>query len=99
MYEVFFHLIGTNEKRFVEIELNCAPLQESRLKFYVPEKFWSSYRHFGQQINPREQQDAFEFFNQLVDQVQMLLSTFVITDKSMSCSTRLQGGPSARGLG
>ena len=40
----------------------------------MPEKFWSSYRHFGQQINPREQQDAFEFFNQLVDQVDEYLS-------------------------
>ena len=59
---------------FYQLQNVFGHLQESRLKFYVPEKFWSSYRHFGQQINPREQQDAFEFFNQLVDQVDEYLS-------------------------
>ena len=53
---------------FYQLQNVFGHLHESRLKFYVPEKFWSSYRHFGQQINVREQQDAFEFFNQLVDQ-------------------------------
>ena len=60
---------------FYQLQNVFGHLQESRLKFYVPEKFWSSYRHFGQQINVREQQDAFEFFNQLVDQGCVLLRT------------------------
>ena len=44
-------------------------LVESKLKYYVPEKFWRCFRLFGQPVNVREQQDAFEFFTQIVDQV------------------------------
>ena len=44
-------------------------LMESKLKYYVPEKFWRCFRLFGQPVNVREQQDAFEFFTQIVDQV------------------------------
>lgn len=44
-------------------------LLESKLKYYVPEKFWRCFRLFGQPVNVREQQDAFEFFTQIVDQV------------------------------
>ena len=44
-------------------------LLESKLKYYIPEKFWRCFRLFGQPVNVREQQDAFEFFTQVVDQV------------------------------
>ena len=46
-----------------------AYLMESKQQFYSPDKFWSSFKLFGDAINVREQQDAFEFFNSLTDQL------------------------------
>ena len=54
---------------FYQLQNVFGHLQESRLKFYAPEKFWTSFRLHGQPVNVREQQDAFEFFTQVVDQV------------------------------
>ena len=44
-------------------------LQESKLQHFVPDKFWKCFKLWGQPVNVREQQDAFEFFTQIVDQV------------------------------
>lgn len=44
-------------------------LLESQLEYHVPEQFWQCFRLWGAPVNVREQQDAFEFFNHLLDQV------------------------------
>jgi len=46
-----------------------AHLRHSRLKFHQPVAFWNGFRLFDHPINLREQQDAFEFFTDLTDQV------------------------------
>ncbi|XP_070258877.1 ubiquitin carboxyl-terminal hydrolase 9X isoform X2 [Myotis yumanensis] len=42
-------------------------LAASQLQYYVPEGFWKQFRLWGEPINLREQHDALEFFNSLVD--------------------------------
>lgn len=44
-------------------------LLESKLQYYVPSQFWKCFKLWGKPVNVREQQDAFEFFTHLVDQV------------------------------
>lgn len=46
-----------------------AHLKESKLEYYVPEPFWKAFRMWGQEVNLREQQDAFDFFISLTDQI------------------------------
>jgi ubiquitin C-terminal hydrolase len=46
-----------------------AHLKHGHMQYYVPREFWKSYRHWGQPVNVREQQDALEFFNCLIDQL------------------------------
>ena len=54
---------------FFQIQCIMAYLMESKKQYFSPEKFWSSFKLFGESINVREQQDAFEFFNSLTDQL------------------------------
>ncbi|XP_065183511.1 ubiquitin carboxyl-terminal hydrolase 24-like [Sycon ciliatum] len=54
---------------FFQMQCIMAYLMESKQQFYSPDKFWSSFKLFGDAINVREQQDAFEFFNSLTDQL------------------------------
>lgn len=42
-------------------------LAASRLQYYVPKGFWKQFRLWGEPVNLREQHDALEFFNSLVD--------------------------------
>ena len=42
---------------------------ESKLQFYAPETFWNTFKLWGQPVNVREQQDAYDFFCNLTDQV------------------------------
>ena len=44
-------------------------LLESKLQYYIPEKFWKVFKLWGQGINIREQQDALDFYQALIDQV------------------------------
>ena len=44
-------------------------LMESRLQYYVPETFWKVFKLWGQPVNIREQQDAFDFYTSLIDQL------------------------------
>ena len=48
-------------------------LRESKLQFYTPDTFWKNFKLYGQPINVREQRDALEFFNDLIDQVDEIL--------------------------
>lgn len=56
-------------------------LQESRLQYFIPDIFWKKFKLWGQPVNVREQQDAFDFFCNLTDQVDEQLKvsyTFVL---------------------
>lgn len=44
-------------------------LLESKLQYYEPERFWRVFRLWGKTINVREQQDALDFFQALIDQL------------------------------
>ena len=57
------------ETVFYQLQNVFGHLLESKLEHYIPEKFWKCFRLFGHPVNVREQQDAFEFFTQIVDQV------------------------------
>lgn len=46
-----------------------AHLLDSQLEHYIPEQFWKNFKLWGQPVNIREQQDAFEFFSDLTDQL------------------------------
>ncbi|XP_076309376.1 ubiquitin carboxyl-terminal hydrolase 24-like isoform X2 [Tachypleus tridentatus] len=54
---------------FYQIQTVFGHLLESRLQYYIPERFWKCFCLWGQPVNVREQQDAFEFFTHLVDQL------------------------------
>ncbi|KAM7041448.1 LOW QUALITY PROTEIN: ubiquitin carboxyl-terminal hydrolase 9X-like [Molossus nigricans] len=42
-------------------------LAASQLQYYVPREFWKQFRLWGEPVNLRQQHDALEFFNSLVD--------------------------------
>ena len=46
-----------------------AHLSKSDMQFFAPGGFWKAYRHFGEPVNIREQQDAHDFFLGLTDQI------------------------------
>lgn len=49
------------------LQLIFGHLAASRLQYYVPRGFWKQFRLWGEPVNLREQHDALEFFNSLVD--------------------------------
>ena len=55
-------------------------LLESQTQFYSPEKFWESFRLWGEPVNPREQQDAFEFFINFTDQIDERLKALKVKE-------------------
>lgn len=75
----------TNRKVLMQIQSIFGHLQEGKVQFHVPKGFWRDFRYCilyfckftlsihvrldGSKINLREQHDAFEFFNTLVDSV------------------------------
>ena len=61
------------ESVFYQLQSVFGHLQESKLQHFVPDKFWKCFKLWGQPVNVREQQDAFEFFTQIVDQVDEFL--------------------------
>ena len=44
-------------------------LMDSRLQYHEPEKFWKVFKLWGETVNIREQQDAFDFLQALIDQI------------------------------
>lgn len=66
-------LVPTKQDRAVsvywQLQSVLAHLKESKLEYYVPEPFWKAFRMWGQEVNLREQQDAFDFFISLTDQI------------------------------
>ena len=60
-------------------------LLESKLQYYSPENFWKKFKLWGQPVNVREQQDAFDFFCNLTDQVDEQLK---VSDSRVCIGTR-----------
>lgn len=58
---------------FYQMQTVFGHLMESRLQFYEPERFWRVFKLWGHPVNIREQQDAFEFFTNLTDQLDEFL--------------------------
>ncbi|XP_046339329.2 ubiquitin carboxyl-terminal hydrolase 24-like isoform X2 [Haliotis rufescens] len=58
-----------DESVFYQMQQIFGHMMESRLQYHEPEKFWSVFKLWGQTINVREQQDAFDFFQAIIDQV------------------------------
>ena len=54
---------------FCQLQNVFAHLKESKLEYYSPESFWKAFRMWGQEVNIREQQDAFDFFISMTDQI------------------------------
>jgi ubiquitin carboxyl-terminal hydrolase 9/24 len=50
-------------------------LMESKMQYYSPESLWKVFRLWGQEINIREQQDAFDFFTSMTDQIDEYLKS------------------------
>ncbi|TRY60346.1 hypothetical protein DNTS_013678, partial [Danionella cerebrum] len=54
------------ESVFCQVQSLFGHLMESKLQYYVPENFWKMW---NKELYVREQQDAYEFFTSLVDQL------------------------------
>ena len=54
---------------FYQLQQIFAHLRDSKLQYYVPEKFWKVFKLWGQTVNVREQQDALDFHQAVIDQV------------------------------
>lgn len=82
----------THCKVLMQLQSIFGHLLEGKVQFYIPKGFWKDFRYSrinlnfislslslrleGQQVNLREQHDAFEFFNTLVDSVDEGLKAF-----------------------
>uniref|UniRef100_A0A1I8IA36 ubiquitinyl hydrolase 1 n=2 Tax=Macrostomum lignano TaxID=282301 RepID=A0A1I8IA36_9PLAT len=51
-----------------QLQLVLAHLLELQQQYYVPDQLWANFSLWGEKVNPREQQDAFAFFQALIDQ-------------------------------
>lgn len=56
-----------NESLLSQLQRVFGHLMESEVQYFTPKGFWDVFRLWGQPINPREQQDAFEFYTTLID--------------------------------
>ena len=67
---------------FHQIQYVFGHLLESKLQYYIPEKFWKVFKLWGQGINIREQQDALDFYQALIDQVdeQVKVNSLVVNE-------------------
>ncbi|CAL4149746.1 unnamed protein product, partial [Meganyctiphanes norvegica] len=60
---------ANEDSLFYQLQTVFGHLKESNLQYYVPDKFWKCFRMDGQPVNVREQQDAFEFYTRLTEQI------------------------------
>ncbi|XP_071010441.1 ubiquitin carboxyl-terminal hydrolase 24-like isoform X3 [Oncorhynchus clarkii lewisi] len=58
-----------DESVFCQVQSLFGHLMESKLQYYVPENFWKIFKMWNKELYVREQQDAYEFFTSLVDQL------------------------------
>ncbi|XP_035031705.1 ubiquitin carboxyl-terminal hydrolase 24 isoform X5 [Hippoglossus stenolepis] len=57
------------ESVFYQVQSLFGHLMESKLQYYIPENFWKIFKMWNKELYVREQQDAYEFFTSLVDQL------------------------------
>ncbi|XP_016334766.1 ubiquitin carboxyl-terminal hydrolase 24-like, partial [Sinocyclocheilus anshuiensis] len=57
------------ESVFCQVQSLFGHLMESKLQYYIPENFWKIFKMWNKELYVREQQDAYEFFTSLVDQL------------------------------
>uniref|UniRef100_A0A4W3HTX5 Ubiquitin carboxyl-terminal hydrolase 24 n=1 Tax=Callorhinchus milii TaxID=7868 RepID=A0A4W3HTX5_CALMI len=57
------------ENVFYQVQSLFGHLMESKLQHYVPEIFWKIFKMWNKELYVREQQDAYEFFTSLIDQL------------------------------
>ena len=50
-----------------EMQAIFGHLSLSRLQYYTPQGFWKAFKLWGEPVNLKEQHDALEFYNSLVD--------------------------------
>ncbi|CAF1099925.1 unnamed protein product [Rotaria sp. Silwood1] len=60
---------------FYQLQQVFGHLMESKMQYYAPESLWKVFRLWGQEINVREQQDAFDFFTAMTDQIDEYLKS------------------------
>ena len=65
---------------FHQLQQILGHLTDSQLQYYSPEKFWKVFKLWGESINIHEQQDALDFFQALIDQVDEHLKVTIITE-------------------
>ncbi|KAM5148138.1 ubiquitin carboxyl-terminal hydrolase 24 [Mantella aurantiaca] len=58
-----------DESVFYQVQSLFGHLMESKLQYYVPENFWKIFKMWNKELYVREQQDAYEFFTSLIDQM------------------------------
>ncbi|KAL7985042.1 hypothetical protein Chor_003612 [Crotalus horridus] len=54
---------------FYQVQSLFGHLMESKLQYYIPENFWKIFKMWNKELYVREQQDAYEFFTSLIDQM------------------------------
>ncbi|CAF2622279.1 unnamed protein product [Rotaria sp. Silwood2] len=64
-----------NIQMFRHIQWIFGHLLESKLQYYVPRGFWKIFKFSGEPVNLRDQHDAVEFLNTVVDSVDEALKT------------------------
>ncbi|XP_067939467.1 ubiquitin carboxyl-terminal hydrolase 24-like [Watersipora subatra] len=62
-------IVDMTKTVFHEIQKVFGHLLFSQLQFYEPDDLWHVFKLWGQSVNVREQQDAFDFFTALTDQL------------------------------
>ena len=51
----------------IEMQAIFGHLSLSKLQYYTPQGFWKAFKLWGESVNLKEQHDALEFYNSLVD--------------------------------
>ena len=85
MYNEIVHTCIYTHSILPELQGVFGHLLESKLQYYSPENFWKKFKLWGQPVNVREQQDAFDFFCNLTDQVDEQLK---VSDSRVYAGTR-----------
>ncbi|KAG1652915.1 Ubiquitin carboxyl-terminal hydrolase 24 [Nymphon striatum] len=60
---------ASEENVIYQFQVVFGHLMDSKLQYHTPENFWKCFKLWGSPVNVREQQDAFEFYTHLVDQL------------------------------
>ena len=62
---------------FCQVQQVFGHLLESQLQYYEPESFWRVFRLWGQTVNIHDQQDALDFYQATIDQMDEQLKVSV----------------------